>query len=375
MKDLGLYIHIPFCKSKCFYCDFNSYSSKEGIQDEYINSLITELDMRSDTLKRNNIKSIYVGGGTPTYLNLGAMNKLLDKLQEYMAGGVEYTWEANPGTLTDEKLKLLKKRGVNRLSIGLQSCDNNILKYLGRIHTFEDFISNYYLARELGFGNVNVDLMFSIEGQTMEAFDATLKKVISLNPEHISCYSLIIEEGTPFGEMKKRGKLKEFDEELDRKMYYHAKDLLREAGYRWYEISNFAKPGYESRHNIIYWRTKDYLGAGTAAHSLIDSRRFSNELSPEKYIGKIKEGSLPVVWHEDLTLQERMSEFMFMGLRMMEGVSLDEFKSRFGVDMYSVYGRAIDGLIKKGLLYAANGRLRLTDFGVDVSNQVFVEFV
>lgn len=375
MKDIGLYIHIPFCKSKCYYCDFNSYSNKEIIQDEYISSLIRELDMRSEIIEKSSIKSVYVGGGTPTYLNLRAMDRLLERLEEYRGDNVEYTWEANPGTLTDEKLKLLKSGGVNRLSIGLQSCDNKILKYLGRIHTYEDFIENFHKARELGFNNINVDLMFAIEGQTLNNFKSTLQEVISLNPEHISCYGLIIEEGTPFWKMHERGELKDFDEDADREMYYCAKLTLHDAGYRWYEISNFAKPGYECNHNIIYWKTEDYLGAGTAAHSLIDGRRFSNELSPEKYIEKVKSGTLPVVWHEDLTLKERMSEFMFMGLRMMEGISIDEFRERFGVGMLSVYGREIDRLIKKGLLCFKNGRLFLSDFGVDISNQVFVEFV
>lgn len=375
MKDIGLYIHIPFCKSKCYYCDFNSYSSKESIQDEYIGSLIRELDMRSVIFKESNIKSIYVGGGTPTYLNLRAMKRLLKGLEKYRGDNVEYTWEANPGTLTDDKLKLLKDGGVNRLSIGLQSCDNNILKYLGRIHTFEDFTGNFHKAREIGFNNINIDLMFSIEGQTIYDFKSTIEKVISLNPEHISCYSLIIEEGTPFGKMHESGELKDFDEDLDREMYYCAKSMLHDAGYRWYEISNFAKPGFECNHNIIYWKTEDYLSAGTAAHSLIDGRRFSNELSPEKYIEKIKSGNLPVVWHEDLTFEDRMSEFMFMGLRMMEGVSLKDFRDRFGADMFDVYGSTINGLIKKKLLHFGGGRLSLTDFGVDVSNQVFVEFV
>jgi oxygen-independent coproporphyrinogen-3 oxidase len=270
---------------------------------------------------------------------------------------------------------LLKKSGVNRLSIGLQSWDNNILRYLGRIHRVEDFIQNYNLARDIGFNNINVDLMSSIQGQTMEIFSSTLDNVISLKPEHISCYSLIIEEGTVFGERYKSGLLHEVDEDTDRDMYYFAVKRLKESGYFRYEISNFAKPGYESRHNIIYWETKPYLGIGAGAHSYIGNTRFSNEISPEKYINSITSHELPVVSEEVLTFDDKMSEFMFMGLRMSRGIELEEFKQRFDAELLSIYSSEIESLVSKKLVCLKDNRLFLTDKGIDLSNQVFVEFL
>lgn len=375
MDSLGLYIHIPFCKSKCFYCDFNSYSNKEYMMDEYVNCLNTEIYKRVPVIDEYHVKSIYIGGGTPTYLNLKAMETMLAALNKYITDDVEFTCEANPGTLTREKLKLLKDFGVNRLSMGLQSCSDNILKGLGRIHKFGDFLENYNTAREVGFRNINVDLMFSIQGQTLEDLEDTLDKVISINPEHISCYSLIIEEGTRFYEQYQQGALKEIDEELDREMYYLASEKLNNAGIKRYEISNYAKPGYECRHNIIYWKTKPYLGLGAGAHSYIKNRRFFNELMPEKYIDIINNDMLPVAHEDILSCEEMMTEYMFMGLRMVEGISIEEFKTRFGQDVYNIYGSQIERMIKAGLIKPGNGRLMLTGRGIDLSNQVFVEFI
>ena len=374
MDDLGLYIHIPFCKSKCFYCDFNSYSDMENIQDEYIDSVINEVCSRSSILGSYRIKTVYIGGGTPTYLNLKSFNKLLSFLKLYINSDTEYTCEANPGTLTIEKLSLMKKMGINRLSIGLQSWNNDVLKSLGRIHTVGEFLENYHNARSIGFNNINIDLMFAIQGQTIDNFSNTLDSVIGLSPEHISCYGLIIEEGTRFGDMFASGQLKEIDEETDRVMYYLAIDKLKYSGYSRYEISNYAKPGCESLHNTIYWETKSYLGIGAGAHSFIGNVRFSNEILPEKYISMIKDSQMPVAWQEELTQEQKMSEFMFMGLRMIKGVDLHEFKKRFGIELFSVYESEINELIKKGLIIIQNERLILTDIGIDLSNQVFVEF-
>lgn len=375
MEDLSLYVHIPFCKSKCYYCDFNSYSNKEHIQHQYIDSLIGEMDQRVSVLENYKIRSIYIGGGTPTYLSLESLEKLLVNLKKYTGPEVEYSCEANPGTLTKEKLLLLRDGGVNRLSIGLQSWNNSILKKLGRIHTVEGFIENYNLARTLGFKNINVDLMFSIQGQTLDDLSNTLDNVIALQPEHISCYSLIIEEGTLFYEMVQNGQLCEMDEDYDRAMYYLACKKLKDSGYIRYEISNFAKPGFECRHNITYWDTEDYLGLGAGAHSLIRGARFSNEPLPERYIQNIKESKSPVSWKEELSLDDRISEFMFMGLRMTKGVSFQSFKERFKSEMMDVFGKQIDKMSKNGLLDIKEGRIMLTDLGVDLSNQVFVEFV
>lgn len=375
MEDLGLYIHIPFCKSKCYYCDFNSYSGKEDIQDVYVDCLIEEIKRRSDLMDGYNLKTIFIGGGTPTYLNLNAIERLLLFLKDYAKDDVEYTCEANPGTLSAEKLKLMKENGINRLSIGLQSWNDRILKLLGRIHSVDEFIENYNQARRLGFNNINVDIMFSFEGQNKEDLESTLDNLINIKPEHISCYSLIIEEGTVFNELYKAGKLKEIDEDTDREMYYMVNRKLEDAGYVHYEISNYAKPGFECRHNIAYWKTIDYLGAGAGAHSLIRGTRFSNETVPEKYISSIIKGNLPVSVKNLLSVDDMMSEYMFMGLRMIEGIDIEEFYKRFGTDIYNVYGDQIKYLIQNGLLMVNKNRLRLTVRGVDLSNQVFVEFI
>jgi oxygen-independent coproporphyrinogen III oxidase len=375
MEDLGLYIHIPFCRSKCYYCDFNSYSNKEYLQDRYVDSVIKEIELRSEIINNHRIKSIFIGGGTPTYLNYDSLFKLLSYLNKNICEVDEFSCEANPGTLTNEKLKLLKECGVNRLSIGLQSWNDNILKSIGRIHNTEEFLSNYDRARKLGFDNINIDIMFSIYGQTIKDLENTLENVIALKPEHISCYSLIIEEGTLVSKKVNNGEIEEVDEETDREMYYLAVDKLKKAGYERYEISNFALPGFECRHNIIYWKTKPYLGIGAGAHSFIADVRFSNEESPETYIEKIETKKLPVSKVEMLTYDDRMSEFMFMGLRMDRGIEFDEFKARFGKEMRNVYGLEIDNLNKKGLINLADNRIKLTEVGIDLSNQVFVDFL
>lgn len=375
MKELGLYIHIPFCKSKCYYCDFNSYSGKEHMQEEYVDSLIKEMESRSSVLGSCSIKSIYIGGGTPTFLNLHAMGKLLSYLKKYAGGGIEYTCEANPGTLTSDKLLLMRDNGVNRISIGLQSWDDRILKKLGRIHCYSDFLNSYNQARRAGFDNVSIDLMFSIQGQSLEDFENSIDNVISIGPEHISCYSLIIEEGTPFYKQFEDGALKEIDEDTDRSMYYMASRKLKDSGYFRYEISNYAKLGYESKHNIIYWKTGDYLGVGAGAHSCIENVRFSNIKSPEKYIGMLNSSKLPLYSREELSELDRISEFMFMGLRMTEGVDFLDFKKRFNKDLFDVYANEINTLETKGLIKLRQNALMLTDLGVDLSNQVFVEFL
>lgn len=375
MEDLGIYVHIPFCKSKCYYCDFNSYSNKEYLQDEYISCLIKEIEIRESIIKSYNIKSIYIGGGTPTYLNSPALKKLLLYLKRFVNDKIEYSCEANPGTLTKEKLEILKENGVNRLSIGLQSWNNDILRNLGRIHNLQDFIDNYKMARAVGFDNINVDLMFAIQGQTVEDASDTIDNVIALKPEHISCYSLIIEEGTKLFEQYKCGQAAEVDEEIDRLMYYTATDKLEKMGYKRYEISNYAREGYECTHNIIYWRTKPYLGVGAGAHSYIENCRFSNETNPEKYIARLKDLILPILSEEKLSIDDKISEFMFMGLRMTEGVVLSEFKNRFGMELLKVFGKEIERLRETGLVKLRDEKLMLTDLGIDLSNQVFVEFL
>jgi len=303
------------------------------------------------------------------------MEKLLSYLSKYAGNGVEYTIEANPGTISPDKLSLMRNSGVNRISIGLQSWDDRILRKLGRIHCVRDFLDSYNTARKQGFQNINIDLMFSIQGQTLEDFENTIDNVISISPEHISCYSLIIEEGTQFYKQLEEGTLKEVDEDLDRDMYYKATEKLQESGYKRYEISNYAKPGYECHHNIIYWKTKDYLGVGAGAHSCIDNVRFSNIKEPQEYIKQVNSNKLPICWEEKLSERDRMSEFMFMGLRMAEGVDLYDFRERFNKDIQFVYNNEIKNLESKKLIEIRGNKLKLTDKGIDLSNQVFVEFL
>ncbi|WP_289300962.1 radical SAM family heme chaperone HemW, partial [Sporofaciens musculi] len=319
-KELELYIHVPFCIKKCQYCDFLSAPSSKGERQEYAESLCRQIRTYGELAKAYHVVSIFVGGGTPSILDKEQLLGIFDAVRDTFTvdGDAEITIEVNPGTVTEEKLKAYLKAGINRLSIGLQSAKNEELQLLGRIHTYEEFLSTYGLAREMGFGNINVDLMSAIPRQTVEGWERTLKKVLGLRPEHISAYSLIIEEGTPFFERYgKGGHVDELpSEEEERRMYWRTAEILRGYGYCRYEISNYALPGYECRHNLGYWNRTEYLGIGTGAASLMDNRRWNY-------------GEEPV----GLSVREQMEEFMFLGLRKMEGVSKAKFEESFGRGM------------------------------------------
>lgn len=377
-KPLELYIHIPFCVRKCRYCDFLSAPADSETRARYVGALCNAIKTRGEEYPDYVISSIFVGGGTPTSLEpeqLKAIFKALRGAFEILPEA-EISVECNPGTLTFEKLSVLKASGVNRLSIGLQSAFADELATLGRIHSYEDFEANFRLAREMGFDNINVDIMQSLPGQTMEKAMGTLNKVIALSPEHISVYSLIIEDGTPF--YKEFGNHPELlpDEDTEREIYWKSHDVLEHAGYVHYEISNYAKPGRECRHNIGYWECADYLGIGSGAASLLDGRRFTDESFGTGLFGlppaDESEKNVPV---EPLTPKERMSEYMFLGLRMLRGVSISEFERRFGKSMYEVYGDIIDRFIKQNLLIKDEDYIRLSKRGLDVSNSVMCEFV
>jgi oxygen-independent coproporphyrinogen III oxidase len=288
-------------------------------------------------------------------------------------GDAEFSVEANPGTFDTEKLEFLKSIGVNRLSIGLQAVQNRHLKNLGRIHSYEEFRSGYRTARQIGFGNINVDLMFGLPGQTMEDWKESLHKIAELDPEHISCYSLIIEEGTEFYRRYEEGNLQLPGEETERDMYRYTLEFLEQKGYIQYEISNFSKPGKESRHNLIYWNLEEYIGCGAGAHSFVDGVRFSNPSGIAEYIDSMKSKGAREV-HRN-TAQDTMSEFMFMGLRKIRGIETAEFRERFGEDIYKVYGDVIKKFEGRGLLVAEGGRIRLTGKGIELSNSVMCEFI
>lgn len=374
MKDkISLYIHIPFCVRKCLYCDFPSFSGMESIFDDYVRMLCREIDETYSDYRGMEVKSIFVGGGTPSVLPPALLGRISDKIFSRfdVDSKAEITIETNPGTLDAKKLAEMKSMYFNRLSMGLQAWQDRLLKKLGRIHTADEFETNFLQARDAGFKNINVDLMFALPAQSLDDWQETLEKVIKLRPEHISAYSLIIEEGTPFFDMFDRGELKETDEETDRKMYYLAKEMLSDKGYKQYEISNFAREGFECYHNKVYWRTEEYQGFGLGAHSYSDGVRFHNTYDMKEYL----RGEGLRLDKEFLSIEEKQEEFMFMGLRMNEGVSEAEFLRRFGESMDSVYGDEIKELISEELLVKKDGRLSLTDRGVDISNSVFEKFI
>ena len=381
----GLYIHIPFCVQKCRYCDFLSFPAGEDEKADYVTLLCEELEKRSTCFSDHSIATVYVGGGTPSCLSAEQMNRIFEKVKACyrLQEEAEVTVEVNPGTVEGEKLLAYRDMGVNRLSIGLQSTHDSLLKTLGRIHTLEDFLHTYHGARKAGFDNISVDLMSALPGQNKEMLQNTLEQVIALQPEHISCYSLIVEEGTPFYRM--RDQMCFPDEEEDREMYEMTGRMLTEAGYRRYEISNYAKEGKTSVHNSSYWKRVPYLGVGLGASSFIEEHRFSNPSSMPEYRQMVAAGlgkdHLQIWKMADfdtvtaLSKEDRMEEFMFLGLRMMEGVSEAEFMDWFGESVDRVYGAVLSELVRDKLLVREDGRIFLTGYGVDVSNYVFEKFL
>ena len=366
-----LYIHIPFCVRKCAYCDFLSAPGSEEAKASYTKALLREIE--AVKTEKREVSSIFVGGGTPSALSPSLMGDIFEKIHESfsVAQDAEITIEANPGTLSKEKLFLYKNAGINRLSLGLQSPEEAELKSLGRIHTYEEFLESFSLAREAGFQNINVDLMCALPDQTYEGWIRNLRTVAALHPEHISAYSLIIEEGTPFAKRK----LNLPDEDTEYRMYEDTAGILEEYGYEQYEISNYAKKGLVCRHNIGYWTRKEYLGLGLGTASLWGNQRFSNTSDFSAYL---KESGSPEKIRENretLSLEDEMSEFMFLGLRMTEGVSKAEFLESFGTPIESVYGKVLDKYKNMGLLEEKEGRIFLTRAGIHVSNGVMAEFL
>ncbi|MBE5874417.1 MAG: oxygen-independent coproporphyrinogen III oxidase [Lachnospiraceae bacterium] len=377
-KPLELYFHIPFCVRKCLYCDFLSAAHDKTVQDAYMKALLAEVVGRANECAEYEVKTIFIGGGTPSVVDAAWIEKLLAVVREHfcMAEDAEISMEVNPGTVDLDKLLHYRRAGVNRLSIGLQSVSDEELKTLGRIHTFSQFMDTYAWSATAGFCNCNVDIMSALPGQTTESYKETLARVLALNPppKHISAYSLIVEEGTPFAELNAQKKLCLPEEETEREMYWDTYKGLMEAGYEHYEISNYAMPGYACRHNIGYWKRSDYLGFGIGAASLMENCRFSNESDLEKYI------EAPLNCRGELvclTVEEQMEEFMFLGLRMIEGICVREFEEKFGEALWEVYGSVIDKNIRDGLLHMSKdgAYLALTERGIDISNYVLAQFL
>ena len=375
MKKMGLYIHIPFCVKKCNYCDFLSAPSSKQVQIAYMDTLQKEIEEKAIAYKDWCVDTIFIGGGTPTSVPYETIVKMMDTVRAEFCldKDCEITIECNPGTVTGEALKAYRAAGINRLSIGLQSADDELLKELGRIHTYEQFLETYTWAREAGFENVNVDVMSGLPGQSIEQYEDTLKKLVELHVEHISAYSLIIEEGTPFFKQYEEDQLDLPDEETERDMYYRTKTMLDEAGFSRYEISNYAKKGYECRHNVRYWRREDYLGLGLGASSCMENVRFKNTDWLDEYVLESKYMDKCDV--QELSSQECMEEFMFLGLRMTKGVSKTKFADTFGVTMNEVYDRALSKLKEQKLIAEEGDFVFLTEYGLDVSNRVWVEFL
>lgn len=419
--NLSIYIHIPFCVRKCLYCDFLSAPCNGAERASYVEALTEEIEYSlrpdEDLMDKYVVSTIYFGGGTPSLLSIDQIKSIMAALRDRfdIAEDAEITMECNPGTVDDAKLSDFLAAGVNRLSIGLQSGNDEELKRLGRIHNYSDFMSTYLAARKIGFNNINIDIMSAIPGQTLESYRETLKKVTELKPEHISSYSLIIEEGTPYYQRYGEEPVSLFgeendtfvkglpdlpDEDVEREMYYETNRVLRAAGYNRYEISNYSIAGKESKHNSGYWQGTEYLGLGIGASSYFKNVRYTNTDDFIDYISKchkLGQDENPVYDDEDydwsydyisqlkkegyhqaiqpLSENEKMEEFMYLGLRMMKGISIKQFYVNFKREIFDVYGKAITKLCDEKLLIIEDDRIMLTELGIDVSNRVLANFL
>ena len=387
-KELELYVHIPFCVRKCAYCDFLSAPADTQERTLYIDALTEEIRARKNDFNAYRVSTIFLGGGTPSILEGDDSARIFRALQENfdISDDAEITMEVNPGTVTEEKAASWRKSGVNRLSIGLQSADDRELKMLGRIHTYCEFLDTWKIVREAGFENVNVDLISAIPGQNLRSWSETLRKAADLGPEHISAYSLIVEEGTPFYERYGDGSGEDEDkgnhlpplpdEDTEREIYKATEKTLAEYGYHRYEISNYSKTGYECRHNLGYWERKEYLGLGLGASSLLSECRFHNTADMGKYLRLYENAGTDICEDiEHLSVEDQMEEFMFLGLRKTVGISVDDFRKAFGKEIREVYGEQMRKLEEQRLIEYSGNRVRLTERGTDISNYVFSEFM
>ncbi|WP_242992083.1 radical SAM family heme chaperone HemW [Clostridium sp. AM25-23AC] len=373
---MELYLHMPFCVRKCAYCDFLSFPTDQETQNLYTRRLREDIDAMGKKYGDIPVDTIFIGGGTPSVPDSALIVGIMEHVRKafHVAEGAEISMEANPGTVTREKLTDYRRAGINRLSFGLQSANDRELKLLGRIHTWAEFLESFHLARECGFTNINIDLMSALPGQTRESWKDTLKRVTDLNPEHISAYSLIIEDGTPFGEKygSEEGRKLLPDEDSEREMYYETKRFLQDCGYERYEISNYAKPGRACRHNIGYWTGLPYLGLGLGASSYMDGCRFAVNSDMKQYLEE-KPGMFTDV--EKLTKKDMEEEFFYVGLRMTAGVSLPEFERRFGVSAKDVYPGLMEMFVEEKAAVFQGDRFVLTDYGLDVSNYIMAQFL
>ena len=377
--ELGIYIHIPFCIQKCYYCDFVSYPDKYKIQEEYVKKVIEEIEDNREVLEKNTITTIYIGGGTPSSIKPELVKDILNKIYEVTniknKKNIEITIEVNPGTCNKNNLQMYKDCGINRLSIGLQSTNDKILKTIGRIHNYAQFFNTYSWAIEAGFDNINVDLMLGLPTQTLSDLKQSLEKILNLKPvpNHISVYSLIVEEGTPIDKKISNGELKLPEEEIERNEYKYTKNFLELNGYKHYEISNFAKQGFESKHNMNCWEQKEYVGIGIGAHSYVNGCRYSNICDLETYL-KSKSKDIKIV-HEKQNIEDMKKEYMLLGLRKLDGVSISRFKEKFGENPIYIFRKQLQKLVDEELLLVDLDNIKLTNKGLDFANLVWEEFV
>ena len=374
MKELGIYVHIPFCKRKCAYCDFISFSGKARLIEKYVEALKREINEYKISKEDYVVKTIYFGGGTPSFIESKYTVEILEAIKEKfnISKNAEITIEINTGTVTEEKLKDYYEVGINRISFGLQSTNSQLLKLVGRIHSYSSFLEGYNLAKKIGFKNINVDLMIGLPVQTLKDVQKDVSRIIELDPEHISVYSLIVEEGTRIEEKIKNKELYLPSEKLERKMYWEVKKKLEEAGYIHYEISNFAKTGYESKHNLSCWNQEEYLGFGLAAHSYFNNVRYSNTDDFEEYFDWPENSK---IIHERQTDEDRQKEFMLLGLRKIEGVAISDFKNKFIENPIYLYRKTLNKLVTQGLIEVDIDSIKLTNRGIDLANLVWEEFV
>ncbi|HIM12639.1 TPA: oxygen-independent coproporphyrinogen III oxidase [Candidatus Poribacteria bacterium] len=371
----ALYIHIPFCASKCFYCDFNTYSFHKEQADAYLNTLWVEMSMYAPM--GASLQTIFIGGGTPSILSPDSLRKMFTNLQEnfQIEADAEVTVECNPGTIDAEKLAIMRDSDVNRLSFGVQAMDDDILQQIGRIHSVNDVLNSYQMARKHNFNNINLDLIFALPEQTLDQWQYSLDKVINLSPDHISVYNLTLEEGTKFYDWWNAGKLVLPDNEIEADMYRLSIDRLTQAGYLHYEISNFAKLGCDVKHNLIYWNNEPYIGLGAGASGYIDGCRYTNVRGIPEYIEQVDQGKKPIMYQERLVGIQEMAETIILGLQKRDGICFDRYQKLFGQPITKEFGQTIDQLAELGLVETSNNHLRLTDQGLMLANYVFTEFL
>lgn len=373
MKKLGIYVHMPFCKKKCYYCDFISFANKEDLIDKYINALNKEINTCKVSKEEYCINTIYFGGGTPSYIDGNYIVDILKKLYKNfnVLENAEITIEVNPGTINENKLTRYFNAGINRISMGLQTTNDELLKIIGRIHNYDTFVSNYKLARNIGFKNINVDLMIGLPTQTLEDVENDLINIVNLNPEHISVYSLILEEGTKLQEKISKRELFLPSEIIERKMYWKVKKYLEQRGYQHYEISNFSKKGFYSKHNLACWSQEEYLGLGLSAHSYINNVRYSNTTNLKEYVNNKQ----TKIIHERQNKEDKMKEYMLLGLRKIEGIKISEFKNKFVDNPIYLYKNILNKMVSEKLIKIEDDNIKLTDKGIDFANLVWEEFI